>query len=166
MTKEKLDGSINYWKDKLHIDIGSKIDPGRILWAIANVESTYGKQNDATHHEGAYHYGGHYYKRSRIVREQSQKWGCLAHSSFGSFQILFITAYELGFRGDPIELRDPDISLRYVVKLINRRVLDKLSDEKPIDIFDAYNSGTPRDRIVPEQYIDKALIFYNEKRVR
>jgi hypothetical protein len=143
----------------LHVD-KSIISPRAILKAIAHCETDYGARSYATLHEPAYCYGGLYYKASEDLRHASTLWGCQAHSSYGPWQVLYIVAYELGFRDDPILLREAHTSIDFVIRVLNRRVADRLADERPEDFFDAWNSGNPRDKIIPADYIQKALSFY------
>jgi hypothetical protein len=142
----------------LHLEANSKIDPVTALLAIAHVETSGGVRAMASKHETAYCYGGRYH--SIRLRDLSRVWGCCAHSSWGPWQILYITAVEAGFTGDPVLLRDPEVSGPYVVAVMNRRVFDALQGETIIHLFDAWNSGNPRDKIVPTEYIERATEAY------
>jgi hypothetical protein len=62
---------------------GTALDKVRLLWGIAGVESSYGA-NCNPRHEGGYCYGGRYF--DSVV---SQRWGCLAHCSYGPWQVMF-----------------------------------------------------------------------------
>jgi hypothetical protein len=62
---------------------GTPLDRVRLLWAIAGVESSFGA-NCTPRHEGGYCYGGKYFDRPR-----SHEWGCLAHCSFGPWQVMY-----------------------------------------------------------------------------
>jgi hypothetical protein len=66
---------------------------------------------------------------------------------------MFIVASELGFDGDPVKLRDDDVCIEYVVRLLNRRILGKYQRPTLAAIADAYNSGSATDAIVPTEYI-------------
>jgi hypothetical protein len=131
-----------------------------LMRAIADVETRGGERWGATLHESAYCYGGKYYQMSAELRRLSHPWGCLAHSSFGPWQIMFITAHENGFSDDPVRLRDPMIGAEYLTKILNKRVFDKLPDATPEDAFDAWNSGRARDAMIPTDYIKKAKAAY------
>lgn len=154
-----LDSLIAQYASQLHID-RSRLSPEAILKAIAHMETSYGERGLATLHENAYCYHGTYYHASPSLQKESYKWGCQAHCSYGPWQILYITAWEFGFRDDPTLLREGTHSLPYVINVLNKRVADKLSDERPEDFFDAWNSGNPRDHIVPAEYIAKAMSIY------
>lgn len=129
--------------------------------SIAHCETNYGKRGYATLHEPAYCYKGIYYKASPDLQDETWKWGCLAHQSYGPWQLLYITAWEFGYRDSPWGLCEAHISIPYVINVLNKRVADKLHDEKPEDFFDMWNSGNPRDHIIPQDYISKAMGFYN-----
>ena len=120
-----------------------------LLRALCQQESSGGARWPATLHEQGYCYGGPYYTGDGpggrpgddVLREQTRLWGCLAHQSWGPWQLLYITAYEQGFRGDPVLLRDPAISCPFVVKLLNRRVGDVMASPGPEHFLRAYNGG-------------------------
>lgn len=62
---------------------GTPIDKVRLLWGFAGVESTFGL--DCTpRHEPGYCHGGKYFNRIA-----SRVWGCLAHCSYGPWQVMF-----------------------------------------------------------------------------
>jgi hypothetical protein len=62
---------------------GTPLDRVKLLWAIAGVESSFGL-NCTPRHETGYCHGGKYFDRGR-----SHVWGCLAHCSFGPWQVMF-----------------------------------------------------------------------------
>jgi hypothetical protein len=62
---------------------GTPIDKVRLLWGIAGVESSFGL-NCSPRHEPGYCYGGRYFNPVA-----SRAWGCLAHCSFGPWQVMF-----------------------------------------------------------------------------
>jgi hypothetical protein len=62
---------------------GTPLDRVRLLWAIAGVESSFGL-NCTPRHEAGYCYGGKYFDR-----QKSREWGCLAHCSYGPWQVMF-----------------------------------------------------------------------------
>lgn len=147
----------------------SGIHPRAVLQAIAHVESGYGRQWAASKHEEAYCYGGPYYKGDGpggrmgddVLRRLTDQWGCSAHESWGPWQVLYITAWEHGYRDDPVRLRMPSVSIGPVIEVLNRRMFDRgHTAPGPRDVFDAWNSGRARDRIVPEDYIRKAMPHY------
>jgi hypothetical protein len=62
---------------------GTPLDRTKLLWAIAGVESSFGL-NSVPRHEPGYCYGGRYFDR-----ERTHEWGCLAHCSYGPWQVMF-----------------------------------------------------------------------------
>jgi hypothetical protein len=58
-------------------------DPVKLLWAIAGVESNFG-MNSAPRHEQGYCYSGRYFDA-----KATSEWGCLAHCSYGPWQVMF-----------------------------------------------------------------------------
>ncbi len=62
---------------------GTPLDKVRLLWGISGVESSFGL-NCSPRHEPAYCYGGRYFNPVA-----SREWGCLAHCSFGPWQVMF-----------------------------------------------------------------------------
>ena len=144
------------------------LDRRILLHAIAEVESGHGDHWAASRHEPSYCYGSILYKgpNGMDLREQSQQWGCLAHSSFGSFQIMFISAFEMGFRGDPIALRNDFVGIPHVISLINRRILGKYTRIGVERFADAYNSGRPDDDRIPADYIKDFVAAYTKWQLR
>lgn len=151
-----LDDLIASHADELHLD-RSRLSPEGILKAIAHMESSYGARALATLHEQAYCYGGRYYVNSAQLQHETHLWGCQAHCSYGPWQLLYITAWEFGFRDDPTLLREGAHSLPLVIQVLNHRVTDKT---RPESFFDTWNSGTDRDNVIPAEYISKAMTIY------
>lgn len=148
-----------------HELIGSTpLNTRALLHALAEVETTQGVARMASRHEKGYCYGSALYTGTTPgaadLREQSRLWGCLAHSSWGTWQIMFIAAFENGFRGDPVDLRADDVAIGYVIRYINRRILGRFPGLGIRAFGDAYNSGDPRDNRVPESYMDELEAAY------
>lgn len=137
-----------------------KLNPAAVLHALAAVESNHGERSLASLHEPAYCYSGRYHNEE--LQRLSKPYGCLAHSSYSSWQILFIAAYEEGFRGDPCELRNDAVAIRVVTKYLNRRIFDRYPGIEIRGVGDAWNSGNPRDRNEPEGYMDKLEAAYTD----
>lgn len=163
-----IDNCIGKWAPQLHVASAPALNPGAALKALTWCETTYGQRWAASKHENAYCYGGPYYVGDGpgggvgddTLRELSSVWGCSAHESWGPWQLLFITAYEQGYRDDPVRLRVPEVSVEWVVKILNKRLLDKVTDATPEDVADAWNSGRARDKIVPQAYITEFMEHY------
>lgn len=62
---------------------GTPLDKVRLLWGLCGVESSFGANCTPRHEEG-YCYGGRYFNPPA-----SQQWGCLAHCSFGPWQVMY-----------------------------------------------------------------------------
>lgn len=165
---QALTEAIAYYAPMLRVPAG--INAIAVLRAIAAQETTDPTRTRASKHEVSYCYGGPY--NAKAVRETNpgmaivleaaeHSFGCAVHESWGPWQIMYATAVSRGFRGDPVLLRDPMTSGEFVVKHLNARVFDRLTDETIVDVFDAWNSGTPRDARVPEEYIKEAVPLYN-----
>jgi hypothetical protein len=149
-----------------HADLvqSAGFDTRCLLHALADVESSQGARRLASRHEKGYCYGSTLYRgpNGGDLRELSETWGCLAHSSFGTWQIMFIGAHEMGFAGDPIELREDAVSLPVVITFINRRILNRYQRLTVRAFADAYNSGSPNDDVVPQTYMDDFEASYNK----
>lgn len=144
--------------------IPSALDPGKILTALACVESGFG-EDCGPRIEPAYNKGGRYYEANAQVKALIDKWGNWAAGSFGPWQILFVTAVELGFPAgnDPSVLHQPEISVNWVIRYLDHRAINGTRPARCLaDIFDAYNSGRSGDKNVPAAYIKKALKAYED----
>lgn len=137
------------------------LDGELCLKAIATVESSYGL-NNVPKYEKAYDRGGIYYNATL-----GMKYGAWAACSYSSWQIMFPTAYELGFQGTPQDLCNDAIAVYWVCMLIEKRILDKGATTLQ-ELFDGYNSGSFRDKFIPQDYIAKGVDAYirlqNEKK--
>jgi hypothetical protein len=141
-----------------------------LLAAIALVESTGGVNNypnfepywvpegNAFTIEGKIQKGRHPSTNS-IVRARFDKFGMASGCSFSSWQILYHTAADMGYSGAPWELWNDHFAIQWVVKLLNR--IYETGAETVANVADAWNSGTHKDRIVPEAYIKKLCAAYD-----
>lgn len=141
---------------------GQQVDGGLLLWAISGNESTFGRRREFVKHEPAYLPGGRYYMRSTALHASFIRYGVLAASSFGAFQMMYPTACELGFIGHPIALQDDDICADYAVKLIRHRIIGAQDAKTLRDALDAYNSGSWKDAVIPGKYIEDGIHFYEQ----
>jgi hypothetical protein len=62
---------------------GTPLDKVRLLWGIAGVESSFGLNCNPRHEQG-YCFGGRY-----LDTDRTRVWGCLAHCSYGPWQVMF-----------------------------------------------------------------------------
>jgi len=129
------------------------LDGEILLKSIATVESSYGL-NNIPKYEKAYDRGGIYYNTTL-----GMKYGAWAACSYSSWQIMFPTATELGFTGTPIDLCNDAIAIYWVIEYIKKRALDK-GATKIQEIYDAFNSGSFRDKFIPTDYIGKCTDAY------
>lgn len=139
---------------------GAPVVGAVLLWALAGIESDYGRLHEYVRHEPGYMPGGTYYRRSPTQRALWKRYGILAASSFGPFQILLPVAVEMGYEGPPIGLWEPIVAAKPVSALIRRRFVERHGARTVRDIFDAYNSGNHFDSLKPESYIRKGLAAY------
>jgi hypothetical protein len=61
----------------------SGVDPVKLLWGIAGVESSFGRDS-YPRHEAGYCFGGRYFDHVGTA-----EWGCLAHCSYGPWQVMY-----------------------------------------------------------------------------
>ena len=76
----------------------------------------------------------------KIYKNMLTKYGNLLGCSYGPAHVMYRTAFELGFRGTPIELAKPEVSLEYAAKRLLKYCGDSLHN--PVAIARAYN-GDP-----------------------
>lgn len=129
------------------------LDPTLLLMALSLVESS-GGFNNRPRVEPAYLPGGRYCDQALYGQ-----YGDDAAASWGPLQVMYVTARELGFEGSPQELGQPAECVRMAVKLINRRIVGRGATTLE-QIADAYNSGSFKDQIVPQDYIRKVKEAY------
>lgn len=149
-------------ENKAKLLVPDGIDPEALLWAVYYCER-YTKHSREPRFEAAYAPGGLYYKNSEHVRKEYEEWGSSACCSYSNFQILYITACELGYTGPPLGLDSDRIALPYVVKYINERCFAKPGQETVEHVADAYNSGNHLDRFKPLTYIRRFRRFYDRE---
>jgi len=142
------------------------LDAGRLLTALACIESGYGV-NCGPRHETQYDSGGFYHERSAAVRRAVDRFGSWAACSYGPWQILYTTALELGLPEDtePATLHHPDLSIPHVIAYLDRRAINRPGIYKARNlagIFDAYNTGRAHDTNTPHAYIAKGLKAYDD----
>lgn len=100
-------------------DLGS-VDPVKLLWGIAGVESTFGL-NSYPRHENGYCFNGRYFDPKATA-----EWGCLAHCSYGPWQVMFdhfpptISPIGLLVQGDGSAAADA--SLQAAIGVLNQAI--------------------------------------------
>jgi len=152
----------------------SVLDRTRFLAALATVESS-GGRNWQPNFEAGFWEGGLYWNvalaayrdrwRKAADPEMAEWCGKAIACSWGPWQLLYVTAAELGYEGPPWGLSDADVCLKWVVALINKRLVPRL--QAPLTdlgavgmLADGYNSGTFLDTHVPFAYVQKVRAAY------
>lgn len=126
-----------------------------MLWALAAVESTYGRDRQHRRVEPSYMPGGEEYRRSPQIRSLWARWGEEGASSYGAWQMMYATALDLGFAGPPEGLIPDEVLAPLVVAYVHRSGALVLAD-----VADAYNSGNYRDVFRPLEYMAKVVVAY------
>mgnify|MGYP000979461575 CR=1 FL=1 len=138
------------------------IDREKLLRAIKKVESS-----DGVDKRDRYEAGVEKQLRKRLqqlhknTREAIQKYGFKrVATSYGPWQILASTAYDLGFKGAPEDLRDEKVSKPLVEDLIHNIIFSKRTS-KLEDVVSAYNAGLGGIGKNPG-YVNKVLGHYGK----
>jgi hypothetical protein len=119
------------------IKFPSGLDGVRVMWAISGEESTFGDDCNPRH-EKAYDKGGYYYLHSAEDKELVDKYGSLAASSFGPWQVLLINAPNFS----PSELQtDPDKCAQAFMGFMRSFVLGYRRAKTLEQIAQTFNSG-------------------------
>lgn len=115
------------------------LDP-KLMFAICKVESNC-NQYAINHTDG----------------NKSQKARGITSKSYGMFQIKLSTARALGFKGEAIELMDPETNAFYASKLLTNLLRKHKTLPKALS---AYNAGKPSKH--NRAYVNKVLSQYNK----
>jgi hypothetical protein len=137
---------------------GQPVDGARLLWAIAGNESNWGTLREFVRHEKGYLPGGYYYRNSLQIRQEFRRWGVLAGSSFGSFQIMYESAREVGYQGHPILLQHDGTCAEWAAKIIKHRFIAKQVCRNVADVLHAFFVDAGRSS--PTNYIEQGLANY------
>jgi hypothetical protein len=98
-----------------------------------------------------------------VVRPRWRKWGLCSACSYSSWQILYHTAADMGFEGDPRDLWKDIVARPYVYAKIN-----KVIEPMPVDVDELeavrlvgriWNGGNAQ-AIVPSSYLTKLCDAY------
>lgn len=134
---------------------GVPCDGALVLWAFAGVESSFGRDRYVMRFEPSYSPGGKVYRASPFIRDLWRQHGPDAARSFGSWQMMFPTAVQLGYTGTPEGLADDRALAPLVCAYMKRAQGGTLENAA-----DAYNSGNWRDRFVPLDYLARIVRAY------
>jgi hypothetical protein len=130
----------------------ASVDPVKLLWAIAGVESNFG-QNSAPRHEQGYCYGGRYFN---VLATNDI--GCLAHCSYGPWQVMYANFPKLTDPRSLIPFDDgtlsAELSVRAAISVLNRAI--SRGAKSLAELVIAYNG--PRD---VEHYEAKLLAAFD-----
>lgn len=119
------------------LKLPSGLSGARLLWGLAGCESSFGR--DCTpRHERAFDKGGYFYVHSGEDRQLVQKYGKLAASSYGPWQIMLINAP--GCSPDEL-LSDPRLCAHMSVRFIDSFVVGFRRAKTLEQIAETYNSG-------------------------
>lgn len=158
------------------LEIPTSVDRTAFLAALAMQESG-GGRNWQPNFESAFWEGGAYWNktlagyrdrwREKADPEMREWCGKAIACSWGPWQVLYVTAAELGFQGPPWALVDPDLCLEWAITLINKRLAKRLPEglSGPAIVgllADGYNSGTFLDTHAPLKYIQAIRAFYSD----
>ena len=126
-----------------------------VLWVFAGVETSYGRDRLIARREPAYFPGGAFYQHSSKVQALYAKYGEASACSYGSWQMMFSTAVDLGFEGMPTQLQDDSVLAPLVTRYFLHQQPGTLENAA-----DAYNSGSWRDTFIPVEYVAKIIAAY------
>ncbi|HVJ09709.1 MAG TPA: hypothetical protein VM554_15130 [Acidisarcina sp.] len=153
-VREQVADACKRWGAKLWVP--ESIDGPRLLWALSGCESSFGA-NCTPRHEMAYCIG--IYSHDPRVIELTREFGHDAHCSFGPWQLLLVNASSFTTPEDFVRV---DRCAMETASYINMRIIRAQKATTIEQIADAYNSGTWRDRSVPEKYIADCVHYYND----
>ena len=109
----------------------------KLLWALNRQEAS-GKARIQSRYEPNFY--RRYIKGKKKYAHLEARYGARAiASSYGPWQIMYLTAHEMGYRGRPEELANAETSLPYVVKYLD--FLRKKLNNNDRAVISAYNAG-------------------------
>jgi hypothetical protein len=136
------------------LKVPAGIAGAQLLWALAGNESSFGVRC-GPRHEGAYCRGGKYFDPAL-----TSLWGCLAHCSYGPWQVMYPNISR-GGNVDPLDAaRRPEITANAAVRFLNEIIFGREKAATIKQVADAYNSGDWRDDNKPEGYIAELVKNY------
>jgi len=143
-------------------NISSTINKPALLCAIADNESSFG--DDCNPRLEASYIRGSVRKYLGIdptgrhgkwyEAEPWEAWGILSAMSHGPTQIMGTVLWGLGYKDNPAYLGEDvgvQVAVQYTVAYINARANGAQTVEQ---VADAYNSGSYKDRFVPQAYVN------------
>jgi len=163
-SKAELENIYRYHSGELRLFPGE--DPFAFLCAISDIETSFGA-NNVPRFELGYSRSSLSYKRSKLLQEGHKKYGDLCAMSYGSHQILWIVARELGYpeNSSPVDLWSSIISLPYVVEKLNS--LHAYGPQNVTQLAAMYNAGPGVLKDMnkwPADYVQKFTFYYNKRK--
>lgn len=131
------------------------VDAERLLWALSGNESSFGA-DFSPRHEPAYCHGGPMFNAA-----DTRNWGCLAHCSYGPWQVMFAN-FPPGISPQALIQVGPgmaEICIRAAIADLNAAI--KSGAVTLEQIAEVYNAGSLRPKIVPADYISRLVANYN-----
>lgn len=130
---------------------GLSADQAKALMATVATESS-GNPESYRYEPG---YEKRYVKGKPNYNQYYEKYGEGASASYGLGQVMYPTAVDLGYEGDPEGLYDPATSLSYAAKYIKRN-----QAATPEEIATLYNTGS-KTGTPTEGHVDRFMGYYN-----
>ena len=125
-------------------DLGSKkaIDVTKLMVAIKAVESSGGVNHKPRHEPKVEHHLRETFRKlTPNLQNAIKKYGfSKVASSYGDYQVMASTAYEMGFQGSPEQLAEPSTNLKYATKLVEKAIHSHKTHSIE-DVISAYNAG-------------------------
>lgn len=136
------------------------IDLNKLLKAIKQIESSGGVDKRDRYEAGVEKQLRDRFDKLRTsTKEAIKKYGYnKVATSYGPYQIMASTAYDLGFKGSPEELRDEKVSEYWVKELLGDLIQSRKTNNIK-DIISAYNAGLGRIGSNPD-YVNKVMKYY------
>jgi hypothetical protein len=109
----------------------------KLLWALNRQEASGRSQIHSRYEPGFYR---RYIRGNKKYKALETQYGARAiASSYGPWQIMYLTAYDMGYRGKPQALSEASVSLPYVLKYLD--FLRKKLGNNERAVISAYNAG-------------------------
>jgi hypothetical protein len=123
------------------------LDPVKLLWGLAGVESSFGAHANPRHENGYCRGGIHF------DRQITEEIGCAAHCSWGPWQVMY--ANTRGYNW--IELHtDPDVAGDALVQFLNREIFSRFQIADLAAFYKHYNGPA-----APPEYLAQLIATYN-----
>ncbi len=139
-------------------NLPNDVTGSQLLWGLAGVESSFGK-NLGPRHEPAFDVGGSFYKSSNLQQQLVSQYGSAAACSYGPWQIMFSNA---PFTYKPKDLEDLGKVTSATVLFLNS-VLRRFKPKNLGEIGQCWNGGHIFHGEIPSQiqnYVEKLAMYY------